>query len=180
MREPEYFLGKPVQSLQTMLRHIADADSRVLPLIPDGYYGPNTYASVLSFQQAYGLPETGQVDPETWDRIVAIHDMVFPNRVPPVTSPIWSAGQVIEPGQSNNHLYLVQAMLTVLAKFFPTLEAPPINGVLDPSTAAGLRWLQRASGLPETGALNTATWHSLNNLYRVTTSNGQPIGSSVG
>ena len=97
MREPEYFLGKPVQSLQTMLRHIADADPRVLPLIPDGYYGPNTYASVLSFQQAYGLPETGQVDPETWDRIVAVHDMVFPNRVPPVTSPIWPAGQVIEP-----------------------------------------------------------------------------------
>ena len=52
MREPEYYLGRPVRSLQTMLRQIADTDSRVLPVIPDGHYGKSTYASVRSFQEA--------------------------------------------------------------------------------------------------------------------------------
>ena len=180
MREPEFFLGKPVRSLQTMLRHISDVDPRVLPLIPDGYYGRNTYASVRSFQQAYGLPETGQVDLPTWEAIVAVHNQVLPARFPPITAPIWPAGQTIQPGQANLHLYLVQAMLTVLARFFPALQAPAFTGILDPATAEGLRWVQKASGLPETGALNTVTWHNLNNLYRVVASNGNIADTSFG
>jgi len=38
MREPAFYLGKPVRSLQTMLRHISEEDTRILPLIPDGVF----------------------------------------------------------------------------------------------------------------------------------------------
>ena len=71
MREPEFYLGKPVRSLQTMLRHISEEDTRILPLIPDGVFGGNTYASVRSFQQTYQLPDTGAVDSSTWNSIVS-------------------------------------------------------------------------------------------------------------
>ena len=174
MREPEYYLGNPVLSLQTMLRRISDSDARILPLIPDGYYGPNTIASVRSFQEAYSLPVTGSVDQQTWDSIVSAYTRVLPEQTAPVTQPLWFPGQSVQPGESNIHLYLVQAMLLALSQYYPDLTPPDqVNGTLDASTEQGLRWIQRAAGLPETGVLNTLTWHALNDLYRTTTGTGE-------
>ena len=173
MREPEFFLGNPVISLQTMLRQISDADPSVLPLIPDGYYGPNTYASVRSFQEAYGLPPTGSVDLPTWRAIVDVYNRILPESLPPVTQPVWFPGQSVQPGDFNIHLYLVQAMLAALSRYYPELEAPEVSGTLDPVTERDLKWVQRAAGLPETGVLNTLTWHALNGLYRTTTGTGE-------
>ena len=174
------YLGKPVQSLQTMLRHISDLDPRVLPVIPDGHYGPNTYASVRSFQEAYGLPVTGQTDQQTWDAISAVHNQLLPQLTVPVIVPVCSTGQTIYPGQSNYHLYLVQAMLAALSHFFPQLERTQLTGILDPATETGLLWIQKASGIPETGALNTETWHYLNGLYRTMTGEGNTFASDKG
>lgn len=172
MREPEFYLGKPVRSLQTMLRHISEADARILPLIPDGYYGGSTYASVRSFQQAYGLSDTGVVDSFTWDAIVSVHDRILPDRFSPVTVPIWPTAQTVVPGEANDHIFLVQAMLAVLSNYFPELQPPTLTGILDPVTEAGLQWVQTAGKLPVTGALNTVTWHYLNGLYRIMAGSG--------
>ena len=179
MIDPAFYLGRPVRSLQTMLRHISDADSRVLPVIPDGYYGPNTFASVRSFQTAYGLPATGEADQQTWDVIAAVHSRLLPQLTTPITTPIWPTGQSVYPGQANYHIYLVQALLAALSHFFPQLEIPTLTGVLDAPTEAGLRWVQQASGIPETGILNTQTWHYLNGLYRTMTGEGNTLASEV-
>ena len=172
MRELEAYLGRPVYSLQTMLRQIADSNSRVLPVVPDGRYGRNTYASVRSFQEAYGLPPTGTVDRVTWDAIVEAHNAVLPELVAPATRPLWISGRSIEPGQCSIHLYLVQGLLTALSVLFPEITSPQMSGCLDSVTEAGLRWVQKAAGLPQTGILNTATWHALNGLYRVAAGEG--------
>ena len=172
MREPEAYFGRPVYSLQTMLRQIADADSRVLPVVPDGRYGRNTYASVRSFQEAHGLPPTGTADRETWDAIVREHNKILPELIPPATRPLWISGRSVEPGQCSIHLYLVQGLLTALSVLYPEVTVPPMSGCLDPVTEAGLRWVQKTAGLPQTGILNTATWHALNGLYRVAAGEG--------
>lgn len=173
MRKPEFYLDKPILSLQTMLRHISAVDPRVLPVIPDGQYGSNTFASVLSLQEAYGLPLTGEVDLATWDTIVAAFDRALPQLTAPATAPAWSAGQSVQPGQFNYHIYLVQAMLAALADFFPYLTTPSLSGTLDTVTQQGLQWIQSAAGLPPTGALDTATWNYLNGIYRTMTNDGQ-------
>lgn len=170
MRQPEFYLGNPVISLQTMLRQISDFDPRILPVIPDGLYGPNTYASVRSFQEAYGLPVTGQADNATWDAISQVYSRSLPERMQPAIEPFWFPGQSVQPGQGNIHLYLVQAMLLALSTYYPELEAPPVDGFLGSATEKDLRWIQKKAGLSQTGALNTLTWHALNSLYRITTS----------
>lgn len=175
MRNPEKYLGNPVRSLQTMLRSVSETDPRILPLIPDGVYGKNTYASVRSFQQVYDLPETGSVDGTTWTRISDTYHSVVPRLHTPKTIPFWSVETMFSMGEQNYHLYLVQAMLRVLADFFPALQPPEVNGILDQATADGLRWLQRAAELPETGSLDTETWHVLNGIYRVVTGDGRRI-----
>lgn len=173
MREPRDYLNRPVLSLQTMLRQLSDLDDAILPVIPNGQYGRNTFASVQSFQQAAGLPPTGVADLATWTQLRLAHDAALEQLRAPATEPQWQIGQAVELGEENLHLYLVQAMLTALSRFFPQLTAPAPSSVLKEDTAAGLRFIQEAAGLPQTGALDTLTWHALNDLYRVTVGTGE-------
>lgn len=172
MRSPETYLGNPVLSLQTMLRQISDFDTNVLPLVPDGLYGSSTYASVRSFQEAYGLPVTGEVNPQTWDAIVGAWEAILPERIQPRTEPLWFPGQSVLPGEQNIHLYLVQAMLLALAQYYPELSPPPVDGTLNSTTQQNLQWIQSKAGLPQTGNLNNLTWQALNGLYRITVGSG--------
>lgn len=172
MRHPMFYPGRPITSLQTMLRQISDVDARVSPVIPDGQYGGSTYASVRSFQHANSLPADGSTDLNTWNAVVdafdrSIHSVQIPN-----LTPQWSSKQSVQPGAFNYHLYVVQAMLAALADFFPTLSPPPITGTLDATTQEGLKWVQTAGGIEATGALNTATWNDLNAIFRTVIGTG--------
>ena len=169
MRKPDYFSGKPIESLQTMLRFISEEDPGVLPVIPNGIYDSSTYASVRSFQNT---DSRGSVDQTGWQTIVDRYDQILPHRTVPSTQPAWSVSQSVKPGMFNYHLYLVQAMLAALSDFFPDLSVPDLTGTLDPVTQEGLSRIQAASGIAATGELNTATWNYLNALYRAMIGDG--------
>lgn len=172
MKAPEYYIGRPVESLQTMLRALSETNSRILPVIPNSQYNSNTYASVRSFQGEAGLPETGFTDLETWNELVKAYDRSLLHSTIPTVRPAWSSTQTVSAGEGNLHLYLVQAMLTALSLEFPDLTAPALTGVLDPPTQVGLRWIQAAGGLAQSGNLDTATWNTLSALYRTAIGNG--------
>ena len=161
-------MTQAVRNLQIMLRKISDGDSRILPLIPDGVYGVNTHASVRSFQEAFGLPVTGEADYATWTAVAKEYTKILPMWNPPVIQPVWHPGQTVDVSDYHDHLHLVQAMLIVLSKYYAELTPPQVTGTLDVQTEAGLKWVQRAAGLEEIGALNARTWHALNVLYRIT------------
>ncbi len=61
--------GEKVRLLQYMLSILSDFISGIPPLSVDGVYGSGTRAAVLAAQRRFGLPETGIVDPATWDGI---------------------------------------------------------------------------------------------------------------
>lgn len=73
--------GTQVRQLQYMLQVLA----RFIPAIPyiqvDGIYGPATRNAVFSAQNYFGLPQTGTVDAETWQRLEGeysgVQDTVF-------------------------------------------------------------------------------------------------------
>lgn len=166
IREPAFYIGRPIFSLQTMLRQISFWDPRVLPVIPNGTFGRNTYASVRSFQAAYGLPQTGRVAQTDWDVIVVAYEAALRDAYPPQVLPFWPVSRVIRPGTQAPDLYLVQAMLYALSQRFRDLSTPAFTGTLDASTAKGLRWVQKSASLQETGALDAQTWRALSDLYR--------------
>ena len=61
--------GDKVRLLQYMLSVLSNYISSIPPLTVDGIYGGATRAAVLAAQRRFGLPETGIVDPVTWDEI---------------------------------------------------------------------------------------------------------------
>lgn len=162
MRRSESFIGQPIRSLQTMLRVIAENDPAHESLVPDGIYGPETVSAVSTFQRIHGIPVTGVTDNRTWDTVVEIYeDALIEQADAHPLALVLNPGQVIRKGERHPHLYLVQAMLTVLAEVYESIGKPSASGILDAATADALSSFQSISGLPMTGHLDKHTWHHL-------------------
>lgn len=166
MKPMESFVDQPVRSLQTMLRTIAALEPGQVNVIPDGIYGPQTAAAVRSFQRRQGLNVTGVVDQPTHERLVQEFER---SRIE--TDPAWPLQITLEPGQilrrgaKNNHLYLVQSMLTVLHLLDSRIPSPGHSGILDPQTAESIAVFQTLAGLPPTGEIDKRTWKDLALYY---------------
>ena len=61
--------GIKVEHLQYMLSVLSAYISTIPPLTIDGIFGPATRNAVLAAQRRFGLPQTGVVDPRTWNEI---------------------------------------------------------------------------------------------------------------
>ena len=162
MRPNESFVGQPVRSLQTMLRVLAEDDRDLFSLIPDGIYGNQTRQAVTAFQRKYGIPATGVVNQETWDRITAEHSPALVRLGPaePLRL-ILNPNQIIRRGEAHPYLFLVQGMLTTLAEIYSSILVPGMSGVLDMPTSESLASFQELSSLPQTGELDKITWKHL-------------------
>lgn len=162
MRKPESFIGQPIRSLQTMLRIIAEHDPVHETVIPDGIYGPETLSAISTFQRLHGLPITGVTDQQTWDAIVVHYEeaRVQQQEAEPLLLML-NPGQIIRKGERHPHMYLVQAILTVLAEEYDSITRPDSTGILDDATADALASFQGLSGLPMTGHLDKQTWRHL-------------------
>lgn len=166
MRPDSSFVQQPVRSLQTMLRVIALDDNRYLNVIPDGIYGPDTVNAVTAFQRQNDIPITGIADQLTWDTLVSVYE--------PALTRIGKAEKIeilLEPGvilvlgDSDPHIYLLQAMLAQLADEHVQIPHPAHTGTLDYETVRSLRAFQRFSGLQDTGDADRITWKNLSKQY---------------
>jgi len=162
MRNPESFIGQPIRSLQTMLRMIAENDPAHKRIIPDGIYGPETVSAVSAFQQIHGLPVTGITDNRTWDTVVELYEeaLIEQQDAHPLLM-ILNPRQIIRKGERHPHIYLVQAMLTVLSEQYQSIGRPSLSGILDEETTDALSSFQAISALPMTGHLDKHTWKHL-------------------
>lgn len=89
--------GESVSLLQYLLAVLAQFYLSIPDLTVDGIFGLETRAAVLALQQDAGLPQTGEVDEDTWDvivdRFLGIDRMVLTNtQFFPYQSP--SSGEV--------------------------------------------------------------------------------------
>lgn len=162
MRPAESFIEQPVRSLQTMLRVIAENDSSIPTLVPDGIYGQETIAAVSAFQRKYRIPVTGITDQNTWERIVDVYEdtLIEIDKAEPIEI-VFDAGNVFKQGDKNPYIYLMQSILIQLSTDASTIQKPGHSGILDYETVVALKEFQRLSDLPQTGQLDRITWKHL-------------------
>ncbi len=173
MRSEEQYLGKPIRSLQTMLRTVAKAGANIPYVIPDGIYGQNTEQAVRAFQSLYGLPVTGQADLATWQQLTRAHQEASIRSGPAAPLQIiLQPSQTITAGETNQHLYLIQAMLQAVGKQYQNVPAVLITGVLDAQTQQAVRWLRSVSGQPSGSSFDRHSWFYLTHLYRAAIQDG--------
>jgi peptidoglycan hydrolase-like protein with peptidoglycan-binding domain len=58
-----------------MLNAISAIHPEIRPVEIDGIYGPDTTAAVIIFQNLYGLPVTGIVNEETWNKLNEVYQL---------------------------------------------------------------------------------------------------------
>lgn len=166
MRPGESFVEQPVRSLQTMLRVIAEDDSLLPTVVPDGIYGPSTMIAVSAFQRRQNIPVTGVVDENTWDAIVTAYEpaLIRIGKAEPIEI-LLEPGQVIVLGESSPYIYLTQSILIQLSDEYASI--PPLlhTGTLDYDTQRALAAFQQISGLPMTGSLDRVTWKHLSKQF---------------
>lgn len=155
-----------VKEVQTYLSGISQTDDRIPPVIPDGVYGPGTINAVRAFQESQGLPVTGEVDRETWERLTKVYEKsITPYTSPRPVAPPLRTEFLIQKGDTGDAVYLVQIMLRDLSIHFSNLPSVDLTGVYDESTANGIREFQKLAALPVTGSVDRSTWDMLTHAY---------------
>lgn len=152
---------------QFMLNRITQA----YPSIPkiqtvDGYFGPETEASVLRFQKIFNLVSDGIIGQGTWYTMVRLYTGIL--RLSELVSEGQRLGQLnfdyegfLAEGQRSQRVAFLQYLLSVLSQFYTNIPFVNIDGLYGPQTRQAVIALQQSAGLPQTGTVDEATWEAL-------------------
>ena len=161
--------GDGVRELQARLKQIAWYEPEIT-----GEFDDIMLQSVEGFQAKRGIGVTGEVDEETWDRLVSMTreptDDELHNRV--VAGPT-----IIGPGDSGDRVRELQARLKQIGWF-----EDDVTGTYGPVTADAVSGFQTKRGIPSTGEVDQKTWDLLVGMTRTPTDdelhNRRAAGSS--
>ncbi len=158
--------GRPIYSLQEFLRVIAQVNQTFAPLIPDGIYGKQTQEVVESFQREYGLAPTGEVDNDTWDKIVEEYSkaIIYKNE-PPKTVLFPSGTHIIRVGDKANFHYPIQSVIYALAEQFENIDSFQISNKHEGDVVETTKQLQMLMERNCNGEIDIVCWRDLSRLY---------------
>ena len=131
--------GTAVRQLQAALKEAGHDPGPI-----DGDFGAATEAAVRAFQQEKGIAVDGIVGDITWLNID--EDAVFSH-------------PVLRRGATGNAVRRVQKRLTLAG-----YDAGDVDGIFGARTEAGVKALQRGTGLVEDGIVGRHTWDAIDSL----------------
>lgn len=157
-----------IANLQRYLRTLYYFDDAISPTPVDGIFDRATEEAVRRFQREEGLPVTGRVDQDTWERLFARYkaEKAFrraPSRIAhfPRVPPDYR----VRIGEEQFLVRVIQHALQEIALDFDFPATVPQSGRYDEDTANAVRVLQRITNLPEDGEVDRATWEELARYY---------------
>ena len=161
----EPLVGESVRSIQTFLRKISSA--RDIPsVVPDGIYDSRTRRSVESFQSLYGLPVSGEVDFDTWNKITEVFDEVSAETAPTTRLAIFpEEAYVIETGDEEELLLVIQSALKVIAGKLENVPDLDVSGIHDGKSVEAVKEIQLIAGMEPTGRIYRATVNAIADVY---------------
>ena len=150
---------------------------RMLDVEPTGYFGPKTHQAVMEYQQAVGLPATGQVATFTW---ATLGDDAVDEALQAASSPDgYVDGEPAElqetPAKKSSSAKAARAASSTaeppvleqtdsgesVAVVQRALGVQPATGYFGPKTDKAVRQFQADNGIPTTGVIATYTWGAL-------------------
>lgn len=156
--------GKNVRSFQYYLAVVGAYYASVLPIQINGVYDAETTASVKSFQQTYGLPQTGIMDRRTWNDLYAAYAGILESQPSEACVRLYP-NQVLREGVSSDNVRILQQYLTYISQFDSAVPAVTDTGYFGPLTRTAVQAFQREYGLNVTGVVGAVTWDAISGIY---------------
>jgi len=157
-------LGTEVSVLQYYLSVVAYFDPRVSTPTSGGVFDDATRESVRSFQSTYGLPETGEAEEETWNRLVSVYRGNVTSVEAGISAELFP-GVLLTLGDEGGDVLRVQEFLASIAEVYTEIPAPPESGVYDAATENAVRIFQGLFGIEQSGVVGPITWLNLAEKY---------------
>ncbi|MGV9867048.1 Tc toxin subunit A-related protein [Rhodococcus koreensis] len=129
----------------------------------DRRIGPSTEAAVQALQESVGLPSTGKVDVETYERVSALAASrrgPSPKVQVPDSAMLQKVPRQLRLNMVNKHVPALQRALAFLGH--PPAEKELKAAQFGPSTRKAVLAFQTRTGLPRTGEADKKTLRSLN------------------
>lgn len=163
----ENYIGKPISSLQQMLRRISFRDTTVPRVAETGTYDAATEDAVRQYQQTRNLTVTGTTDKDTWNNIYAeFRNIVSSEHI--VNWPLYGDWRLaVSQDQAHPIMYLAQAMFVALSDLMPLDMNVRVTGINDDETTGAIMWLQNRTGLTADGIMDKYVWENLSGLFYV-------------
>lgn len=161
--------GDEVGVLQYYLSVIGFFDDEIPIIAIDNVFGPNTTNAVIAFQQKYGLNPTGEIDRNTWNKILSVYDSTIstlPSEYLSVSDEIYP-GRLLSKGMTGDDVRTLQQFLqraSLKYDYIPNIE---VTGTFDQATEDAVRAVQNNNNISiNNGSVGPLTWSTIVNLSK--------------
>ena len=152
--------GEDVEALQYYLAFIGYFFPELPPIPITGFFGELTRDAVFSFQNTYGLPVTGVVDANVFNRIEQVYNTVVSELPANYQSAIGEPypGRFLVEGDRGESVRIIQGYLNKIGQNVEQIPVIEVDGVFGVRTKAAVLALQQYLGIEQTGAIGPVEW----------------------
>ena len=152
--------GEDVEALQYYLAFIGYFFPELPPIPITGFFGELTRDAVFSFQNTYGLPVTGVVDANVFNRIEQVYNMVVSELPANYQSAIGEPypGRFLVEGDRGESVRIIQGYLNKIGQNVEQIPVIVVDGIFGVRTKAAVIALQQYLGIEQTGAIGPVEW----------------------
>ncbi len=132
--------------------------------VPDGIFGAGTRASVVAFQNYFGLTADGIVGPATWAELQRQFKSAYEDNNPGSYFGAYP-GIVLRQGDRGLRVQQMQYYLLYLHYSYSAIPRIRADGIFGSATTAAVRAFQAKFGLTQDGVVGLNTWTQLYSIY---------------
>ena len=152
-----------IKNIQRYLRQLSYHNDAINPVPIDGVWATATQRAVAEFQRQNGLPVTGTVDRNTWERLKEEYDRSIAVNSPPESLELFPRepqDYALSVGDKGFLVDTVQYILSELESiyYFPSFS---LTGTYDDITASVVAEFQKRNRITPSGKVDRETWDAL-------------------
>ena len=157
--------GSDVLAIQEALNVVSTKYSSLPILVEDGIYGPLTQASVIEFQNIFGLEVDGIVGINTWNTLFTEANIILNGNNASPTTPTYP-GNTLRINSRGEDVRLIQNRLNFISIYYKTIPSVTADGIYGVKTEQSVLAFQELLGLLEDGIVGIQTWNRINEVYQ--------------
>lgn len=156
--------GDDVLAIQEALNTVSTINSNIPVIVEDGIFGDFTEASVIAFQNAFGLTPDGIVGPLTWEELFTEQNNIINGSNASPAYPTYP-GTALRINSRGENVRLIQTRLNFISIYYKTIPSVSIDGIYGVRTEESVIAFQQLLGLVPDGIVGLQTWNRIMEVY---------------